>query len=40
MPLRTFLPELPVRKFASPFPVALVEPLPLSVRFSTLAASV
>ena len=37
-PSRTLLPALPVSVLASVLPVALTLPLPVSVRFSTLAA--
>ena len=39
-PSSRLLPLLPVMMLASPLPVPLMSPLPVSVRFSTLAASV
>ena len=36
-PERLLLAELPVRRLASELPVALMEPVPVRMRFSTLA---
>ena len=39
-PLRVLLPELPVSTLLSVLPVPLIAEVPVSVRFSTLAASI